>query len=512
MLTVERREFERVILMIIESNDVRELLREFSKDRLFFYSILKDISCGEDSPNYPLLERIAGAKRISPRYIVEASRMLLSYLAPNEPEEDYYKVLGVHPTSSAVEIRRRWLELLKSLHPDKAGEAGLEATKKLNEAFEVLGNREKKEKYDAVRIPALPVIVRNRATRVLFNAYSPIFAALVLVVALAFIRQFDILSRFREGTRLVAGRSPLSQGELSYCEELGVTGLTPKEFSLEDILATHEESGSCFEQGGVVARAEQEAVTVSGASGSSSVEEDVVQDHSLWGIVRRLGTLVSHTNARDSLSGASLASYPLTVASGEPKIETWQKKAASESIVVKSAPGRGYPSERREAAQSSRVTKGKEARQAALKSRQMVSVPAGVEHLYTPKLHSPDKVSLYSFVDSYRLAYMARDIGRFLALFEPDAVENGVAISRAEVVYRRNFSLYEITHYEIKVRMAELAGNRALVEGDFTLNFRQKGDGRGKTSVGDIKWHLVWSGEGWRIKEINYAIRETSYN
>ena len=52
---------------------------------------------------------------------------------------------------------------MKSHHPDKAGAEGLDASKKINEAYEVLGNSTKREAYDNKHLPAMPVIVPQTA-------------------------------------------------------------------------------------------------------------------------------------------------------------------------------------------------------------------------------------------------------------------------------------------------------------------------------------------------------------
>jgi len=64
--------------------------------------------------------------------------------------KDYYKILGVDRNASEGEIKRTYRKLARKLHPDvnpddKAAEARF---KNINEAYQVLGDPEKRTKYD----------------------------------------------------------------------------------------------------------------------------------------------------------------------------------------------------------------------------------------------------------------------------------------------------------------------------------------------------------------------------
>ena len=64
--------------------------------------------------------------------------------------KDYYKVLGVAKNASQAEIRKAFRALARQHHPDVAKDKkGAEAAfKEINEAYEVLGDEEKRKKYD----------------------------------------------------------------------------------------------------------------------------------------------------------------------------------------------------------------------------------------------------------------------------------------------------------------------------------------------------------------------------
>ena len=61
--------------------------------------------------------------------------------------KDYYNILGVGKTATAEEIKKAFRQKAHQCHPDKAG--GDEAKfKEVNEAYQVLGNAEKRKQYD----------------------------------------------------------------------------------------------------------------------------------------------------------------------------------------------------------------------------------------------------------------------------------------------------------------------------------------------------------------------------
>lgn len=63
--------------------------------------------------------------------------------------KDYYKTLGVDKTASQDEIKKAYRKLARKYHPDINQEAGAEEkVKEVNEAYEVLKNKEKRAAYD----------------------------------------------------------------------------------------------------------------------------------------------------------------------------------------------------------------------------------------------------------------------------------------------------------------------------------------------------------------------------
>ena len=66
--------------------------------------------------------------------------------------KDYYEALGVEPSSGEAELKAAYRRLARKYHPDVSKEAGAEERfKSINEAYEVLRDKEKRAAYDQLR-------------------------------------------------------------------------------------------------------------------------------------------------------------------------------------------------------------------------------------------------------------------------------------------------------------------------------------------------------------------------
>jgi DnaJ-class molecular chaperone len=66
-----------------------------------------------------------------------------------DPQKDYYKMLGLEESASDEEIKKAFRKAAMKHHPDKWGDQ--EEFKKINEAYQVIGDTQKRQQYDSVR-------------------------------------------------------------------------------------------------------------------------------------------------------------------------------------------------------------------------------------------------------------------------------------------------------------------------------------------------------------------------
>ncbi len=75
--------------------------------------------------------------------------------------DDHYATLDVAPDAGADDVRAAWRFLMTAFHPDRfrdeaQRERALEITKRANAAWEVLGDPQRRKRYDLRRRPAAP--------------------------------------------------------------------------------------------------------------------------------------------------------------------------------------------------------------------------------------------------------------------------------------------------------------------------------------------------------------------
>jgi hypothetical protein len=68
--------------------------------------------------------------------------------ANNDELPNYYDVIGVSKNATPNEIKKKFRELAMKTHPDKTKEDSENEMAELNKAYEILSDKERREKYD----------------------------------------------------------------------------------------------------------------------------------------------------------------------------------------------------------------------------------------------------------------------------------------------------------------------------------------------------------------------------
>lgn len=455
MINLDTREFEKLISDFIDAKDIRSLVNKFSKDRIFYYYVLKDISMGRKSLNYKILKKVARKKKVSENFIIEQAKSVLSYIAPyDEPELDnYYEVLNVSPDASNEIIREKWIELMKSHHPDKVGEEGVDRAKKINEAYEILSNPTKRVDYDTKYTPDIPIIVKDKGTDNTSRALLYLVPFILLIGAsylylsssgLLFQSELD-----KENFAKNVQNSNLSNVEFRNKEfDSNIGNLDTNDFGKQD--RDLSSIGSTTESESIGDKESEEE--------SRPVFVKIIQD--------------------DNYSEIDSPVEEIEINGGEFKQSTdvdtvFHSKLATPAVAVND----------------------REFRNNELSSG--IPVP-------------PDENSLYEFVSQYVSAYKNRDLQTIRSLFAPNARENGVSLYKVLDTYKTNFSTLDIIRYDLKVKRSSIDNSAGIVMGDFIVTFENPKSKLIKSSRGSITWLLKWRGHKWEIEEINYKIYDTN--
>jgi len=185
MIDIDSERYFSILNRIINSNDMYSIVNEYKGDKGFLYSVLTDVLMGDKSPNSQFIKKFTLKTKINDDYLIERVTLLVSYIKPKKYNDDYYEILKVNPDSTQEEIREKWIELAKEYHPDKIGDLGLEKIKKINEAYEVIGDKDKRLEHDSNYLNEIPVHVSSSKT-ILPIKYVVYASTVVIFVLISF--------------------------------------------------------------------------------------------------------------------------------------------------------------------------------------------------------------------------------------------------------------------------------------------------------------------------------------
>ena len=110
-----------------------------------------------------------------------------------------------------------------------------------------------------------------------------------------------------------------------------------------------------------------------------------------------------------------------------------------------------------------------------------------------------------SFLFLYCHSYESKDLGKFAALFTPDAIEDGKPFSEQLPKYSKNFETLESFNYRIDLDAYSFSGNtgNVRVKGKYFIQYLS--EGKLKEKSGNILMELIESDDSYLVKRLDYA-------
>ena len=70
-----------------------------------------------------------------------------------DPQKNYYRILKLKEDASQQEVKKNFHRLAMFYHPDRNKGLHQEKFKLVNEAYQILSDKEMRDEYDRIRVP-----------------------------------------------------------------------------------------------------------------------------------------------------------------------------------------------------------------------------------------------------------------------------------------------------------------------------------------------------------------------
>ena len=145
---------QRSLRRLLDANTLEDLFQVGVAERAVIFAILSE--CASGTPGRFRAAVAAACRRAgtSESYFMDRVTVLLASVVERQP--DFYHLLGVEPSATQEEIRARWRQLVKGLHPDVGGDP--EAFLVSKRAYETLADPEKRRRYQSRWLQQVPAL------------------------------------------------------------------------------------------------------------------------------------------------------------------------------------------------------------------------------------------------------------------------------------------------------------------------------------------------------------------
>jgi curved DNA-binding protein CbpA len=365
---------------------------------------------------------------------------------------DYYKILGVKETASEEEIRERWVEWMRKLHPDHIGEKGKEGrrVKEINEAYEVLKYSSSRAQYDLRRV------YERRRKFVSFRRAIFRKSYLLLLPVLLGMIYLSLHESSPPSAPKQVDKPAVDSTEKS-------NSLPPEEENLRFKVRQSFQNPSLFVGSGEASPQE---------TGKQSVKEKV----------------------NEAPVKASVEA-PGKVSVGDPRVTSRgieETRSLSSSSQSSSQPAKDDRDERRGGvtqlpAEEKRVSKIPQKEKEGASNQKPGD--SNAPRLMDNRVAGEDEVE--RFFEDYLRCYTQRDIDGFLGFFSPRAIQNRKEdIDEIRRIYSQFFNHSESLLYHLKNPKIEIFPNNAQVRASYEIKqVLQTGDTR--LWKGNAEWTLM---------------------
>jgi len=507
MKSINFQQYKEIVVNDILNYSIYQLQDKYSHDIKFLYSVLNDLSLGSGSPNYKLINKIAGKENISFQFIVNTANKLISEIE-NDSSINYYKVLNIKNNATSDEVRESWLKLVKINHPDLTGEKGVEKTKELNEAYEVLKDKEKRTVYDHGYFDYYPLSVEYDTSSKFYSRKLLMLYSVVFVVAISFLLKgyFENFINNNNKNNHATGQLELfeevdnEKSDLRYKKDVDelysdfnkVEGdnsqpdnIENEDLTLQNIPADRGKIEQDDFEKNLLALNDTETKKIATDKPDTTYINEKKDSDTLYENDPLINSLIKKYGSknRKNKKGEDLAKTSNNEIIKKDLSTKSNKKAVSETVAVNKESNKNTPKDKSDA---------------ELKAENPVvsSVPKSK--------NMPTTTSILLFVSDYVSAYKNRDYNMMKNLFLPGATENNMDINLAMDMYKSNFNKHKIIRYDIQVKNKSINGNNALVDANFVVIYKDNNNEKVNTKKGDISWKLKWIVNEWKINSLNY--------
>ena len=471
-----------------------------------------------------IFRKVASKYMVDPSYLLHRVQGLIHQLETLR-EEDPYSILGVGYTASPSEIHQKWKELMREWHPDKRGGSSEahEMCRKINEAYDLLKDRERRREYDRRFLPLLSIL------KGLEEGASPAtpqrsVAKWILSGVLGVLVCFMVAVYLSSGTggKKSGGKSSKTHmvaRSSSQASSAGGKGdVSGKKVPLDRDKSVV--SGSSSPSKVVASFVEKKVPNMnldmegfrSLGTGSVNEKPSPVKERGLEGpapLRKRVATVAKAPKIEVSKSVIPLEA-PKLVEAGTPSRPQRRKRTIRRSAVrlVEKGPSSGSkrkaPVKRKEKAKVAAVSQSSAE---MFKERKQVSQPLHMESPTPRASGSKSLVSPFSVVEKFIEAYRGEDLVLLFSLFTSDALENGQPIIKYVARYRQFFQTFKILDYRLVDGEVVPSSERVRVHGSYLISLIPRSGGNLHWVRGAVTWTLVKEKDGrWLISSLDYTV------